>query len=86
MLQRWVKEDSDFFNALPKQMDYFHERNIEDFLRAVLEGRAPMITGEAGRVSVEIFTAIYRSTRDGRPVKWPLKSEKGPDLDGRIQT
>ena len=75
MLKQWVKEDSDFFNDLPKQMDYFHERNIEDFLQAILEGREAMITGEDGRVTVEIFTAIYRSTRDGMPVKWPLKPE-----------
>jgi UDP-N-acetyl-2-amino-2-deoxyglucuronate dehydrogenase len=75
MLQEWIKEDSDFFNGLPKQMDYFHERNIEDFLQAILEGRKPLITGEDGRVTVEIFTAIYRSTRDGMPVKWPLKPE-----------
>ena len=86
MLQEWVKADSDFFKSLPNQMDYFHERNIEDFLQAVLEGREPMITGEAGRVSVEIFTAIYRSTRDCKPVKWPLIPENKPDLDGRIHS
>ncbi|MDF1575577.1 MAG: Gfo/Idh/MocA family oxidoreductase [Bacteroidales bacterium] len=83
MLQKWVREDSHFFNSLPNQMDYFHERNIEDFLRAVLEDRKPLITGEEGRVTVEIFTAIYRSTRDGRPVKWPLKPEQLDDFDGR---
>jgi predicted dehydrogenase len=83
MLQKWVKEDSDFFNRLPNQMDYFHERNIEDFLQAVLEGREPMITGEDGRVTVEIFTAIYRSTRDGKPVKWPLRPEYANGFDGR---
>lgn len=82
-LQQWVKEDSEFFNKLPNQMDYFHERNIEDFLKAVLEEREPMITGEAGRVTVEIFTAIYRSTRDGLPVKWPLLPEQGRDFNGR---
>jgi len=85
MLQQWIKEDSDFFNSLPDQMDYFHERNVEDFLQAILEGREPLITGEAGRVTVEIFTAIYRSTRDGRPVRWPLKPENRPDFDGRIR-
>jgi len=85
MLQKWIKEDNDFFNSLPNQTDYFHERNVEDFLQAVLEGREPLVTGEAGRVSVEIFTAIYRSTRDGRPVRWPLKPEYGTDFDGRIQ-
>lgn len=83
MLQEWVKEDSDFFNKLPNQMDYFHERNIEDFLQAVLEGSLPLITGEDGRVTVEIFTAIYRSTRDGKAIKWPLKPENGSDFDGR---
>jgi UDP-N-acetyl-2-amino-2-deoxyglucuronate dehydrogenase len=83
MFPVWVKEESDFFNGLPNQMEYFHERNIEDFLRAILQGREPLITGEQGRVTVEIFTAIYRSTRDGRPVKWPIKPEPGLDYDGR---
>jgi predicted dehydrogenase len=83
MLQQWVQEDSEFFNSLPNAMDYFHERNIEDFLQALLDGRKPLITGEDGRVTVEIFTAIYRSTRDGKAIKWPLKPEYGYDYDGR---
>ncbi len=83
-LQLWVKEDADFFNSLPSAMDYFHERNVEDFLCAVLEGRDPLITGQEGRVTVEIFTAIYRSTRDRQPVSWPLKPEYGSDFDGRL--
>jgi len=85
MLREWVQADREFFNSLPHQMDHFHERNIEDFLQAVLEGRAPMITGEEGRVTVEIFTAIYRSARDGRAVKWPLKPENARDFDGRTK-
>jgi UDP-N-acetyl-2-amino-2-deoxyglucuronate dehydrogenase len=83
MMESWNKEDSDFFNSLEKPLDYFHERNIEDFLLAILEDRKPLITGEEGRVTVEIFTAIYRSTRDNKPVKWPLKSEDLNDYDGR---
>ena len=71
-LQDWVKEDSEFFHSLPNAMDYFHEKNIEDFLQALQEGRKPLITGEDGRVTVEIFTAIYRSTREGKAIKWPL--------------
>jgi predicted dehydrogenase len=46
---------------------------VEDFLRAIQEGRAPLITAEEGRVTVEIFSAIYRSARDGIAVRWPLK-------------
>ncbi len=84
MLESWVKEDSDFFRGLKNPMEYFHEQQIEEFLQAILEGRKPLITGEDGRVTVEIFTAIYRSTRDGKPVKWPLKPEFGDDYDGRM--
>jgi UDP-N-acetyl-2-amino-2-deoxyglucuronate dehydrogenase len=84
MLGKWQKEERDFYNGLPDGMEYYHERNIEDFIRALLEGRRPLITGEDGRITVEIFTAIYRSNRDRRPVKWPLKPEPRNDFDGRI--
>jgi UDP-N-acetyl-2-amino-2-deoxyglucuronate dehydrogenase len=84
MLAQWLREDTDFFHSLKDPMAYFHERQIEDFLRALLEGRRPLITGEDGRVTVEIFTAIYRSTRDNKPVKWPLLPENSGDFDGRL--
>ena len=39
-----------------------------------------MVTGEEGRKTVEIFTAIYRSQRDGRPVRFPLAPRRrAPD-------
>ena len=84
MLEQWVKEDSEFFNSLKDPQGYFIERQIEDFLKALMEGRRPLITGEEGRVTVEIFTAIYRSTRDNKPVKWPLTPENRSDFDGRL--
>ena len=84
LLEKFRKEESDFYNGLTDGMEYYHERNIEDFLQALLEGRRPLITGEDGRITVEIFTAIYRSNRDGKPVKWPLKPEPRNDFDGRI--
>jgi predicted dehydrogenase len=51
---------------------HYHALQIRDFLRAVLDNRPPLVTGEAGRVVVEMFTAVYRSNRDRRPVKFPL--------------
>ena len=84
MLEKWVKEDSEFFHSLKNPMEYFHERQIEDFLQAIQEGKRPLITGEDGRITVEIFTAIYRSTRDNKPVKWPLLPEEGENFDGRL--
>jgi predicted dehydrogenase len=54
---------------------HYHALQIQDFLRAVRDGRPPLVTGEDGRVVVEMFTAVYRSNRERRPVKFPLKAE-----------
>jgi predicted dehydrogenase len=83
-LKDWIKEDSDFFNSI-NSAEYYHRLQFEDFMDALNEGRKPMVSGEEGRVTVEIFTAIYRSQRDGKPVKFPLMPECGrADFDGRI--
>jgi UDP-N-acetyl-2-amino-2-deoxyglucuronate dehydrogenase len=50
----------------------YHGLQIQDFLQAIREDRPPLVTGEDGRVVVEMFTAIYRSHREGRPVKLPI--------------
>jgi len=83
MLARWQKEDADFFAGIDATKHY-HRLQIRDFLQAILEGREPLVPGEEGRKTVEIFTAIYRSQRDGRPVKFPLQPETDrSDFDGR---
>jgi UDP-N-acetyl-2-amino-2-deoxyglucuronate dehydrogenase len=70
-LAQWQKEDRGFFQTIdPTQ--YYHKLQIQDFLQSILEDRLPMVTGEEGRKTVELFTAIYRSQRDRRPVKFPL--------------
>lgn len=50
----------------------YHAMQISDFLHAIQERRAPSVSGEDGRAVVELFTAIYRSAKDGRPVKLPI--------------
>ena len=47
---------------------YYHALQFADFLGAIRSGRPPLVTGEAGRAVVELFAAIYRSSREGRPV------------------
>jgi predicted dehydrogenase len=47
---------------------HYHALQIQDFVRAIRENRPPLVTGEDGRAVVELFTAIYRSNREGRPV------------------
>jgi UDP-N-acetyl-2-amino-2-deoxyglucuronate dehydrogenase len=80
MIDKWVKEDTDIFNRYDPTI-YYMQCQIEDFIRALETGTDPLVTGEAGRRTVELFTAIYRSTRDNIPVKFPLEPEDG--LDGR---
>jgi UDP-N-acetyl-2-amino-2-deoxyglucuronate dehydrogenase len=81
-LEKWKKEDADFFGSIDPT-EYFHERQFEDFLSAVIEKRKPLVTGEEGRITVEIFSAVYRSQRDKRPVKFPVKPEYPESFDGR---
>ena len=81
-LAQYKKEDSDFFNSVDSTY-YFHIQQINDFITAIKENRQPLITLEDGRRTVELITGIYRSMRDGKPVKFPLVPEYGTDFDGR---
>jgi predicted dehydrogenase len=82
-LARWQAEDETFFGTIDATKHY-HRLQIREFLQSVLAGRAPMVPGEEGRKTVEIFTAIYRSQRDRKPVVFPLQAEAGGgDFDGR---
>jgi predicted dehydrogenase len=54
---------------------HYHALQIRDFLRAVLDDRPPMVTGEDGRAVVALFTAIYRSQRERRPIPFPLAAD-----------
>jgi len=83
-LPQWQEDDRRAFKAVDMSK-HFHMLQDQDFLRSILEQRDPMVTGVEGRKTVELFTAIYRSQRDGRPVSFPLDSEKGSeDFDGRL--
>lgn len=84
MLEQWKAEDSAHFSSIDPTVFYM-ERQIEDFLDAIDGNREPLVTGEDGRRTVELFTAIYRSTRDNHPVKFPLQPENGNDMDGRLK-
>ncbi len=83
MLEQWKAEDSAHFSNIDP-MVFYMERQIEDFLKAIQNNTQPLVTGVDGRKTVELFTAIYRSTRDNKPIKFPLHPENGTDMDGRI--
>ena len=84
LLEKWKDADSAHFNSIDP-MVFYMERQIEDFLEALENNREPLVTGAVGRRTVELFTAIYRSTRDNQPVKFPLQPENKRDMDGRLK-
>ena len=85
-LPEWIKEDTTQFNRI-NAMEYYHALNIDDFLEAIIEDREPCVSGQAGRETVELFTAIYRSGRDGKSIQYPLYPEYDrSDFDGRLST
>jgi predicted dehydrogenase len=83
MLEKWKQEDSVHFNNIDPTV-YYMERQIEDYLLALKNNFNPLVIGEEGRKTVELFTAIYRSTRDGMSIRFPLKPEFRNDMDGRL--
>jgi predicted dehydrogenase len=75
-LPRFEAEDRARFATIDPSSHY-HSLQIRDFLRACLDGRPPLVTGEDGREVVALFTAIYRSHREGRTIRFPLRAEDG---------
>jgi UDP-N-acetyl-2-amino-2-deoxyglucuronate dehydrogenase len=67
LLPQWQAED----RVLARRIDImqgYHQQQIADFVDAIRDGRAPLVTGEDGRAAVALFEAIYRSQREGRPI------------------
>ncbi|MDR2602710.1 MAG: Gfo/Idh/MocA family oxidoreductase [Spirochaetaceae bacterium] len=54
-------------------LDYTgHTGQVNDVLKAVEEKRPPFITGEDGRLTIELITSIYKAAIEGRRVSFPV--------------
>jgi UDP-N-acetyl-2-amino-2-deoxyglucuronate dehydrogenase len=51
---------------------HYHALQIQDFLQAIRTGRTPLVTAQDGRAVVEIFSAIYESSKSRKNVSLPL--------------
>jgi predicted dehydrogenase len=74
-LAEFQAKDRAFFRQI-NATTHYHALQIQDFLRAILDGRPPLVTGEDGRKVVALFTAIYRSQHDRRPIAFPPAAEE----------
>ena len=66
------KKLNDFVASLPKMTHQVHEGEIDDVLSALEQGREPLITGQDGRNTIELVTAIYKAGSQGQTVSLPL--------------
>ncbi len=68
LLDDWRRDDeADFYAGDP--ILRYHELVIRDFINAVRSGRPLAISGVEGRSTVELFEAIYRSSKERSPVR-----------------
>lgn len=65
----WKTADEQFFSTIDATT-WFFTRQIEDFADAITTGRPPLVTGEDGRETVKLIEGIYRSSREGRPIRY----------------
>ncbi len=71
LLRQWQEEDKQHFEQVNPEVHYLCLQNA-DFIDAIIQGRQPAVTGEDGRKTVEIFTAIYRSQQTQAQIQLPI--------------
>ena len=69
------KEAEAYLAKLPPLKWEMHEGQLEDVLGALEEGRQPAITGEDGRRTIELITAIYKAGSLRQTVSLPLAAD-----------
>lgn len=71
LLNEWKQSDTREFNA-QDPVEYYIRLQDQDFIKAIAANRKPLVTADEGRKTVELFSAIYQSTKERRPIRWPL--------------
>ncbi|MDR1668612.1 MAG: Gfo/Idh/MocA family oxidoreductase [Oscillospiraceae bacterium] len=82
-----IKTLNDFYDNAPEPMYIAHTGQIDDMLRAVETGSEPMITGEQGRMTIELITGIYKAGSEKRTVNLPIeKNDSFYTLEGIMKS
>lgn len=61
-----------------------HTSLYADVMEAIEQDRDPYVDAVAGRNALELVLAIYKSQKEGIPVKLPLKDFKSTDMTGEF--
>lgn len=67
-----VKEINDYYNSIPDLTYEGHTGEIDNYLSSLEKGERPMITGEDGRKTVELISAIYKAGCKKEYVHMPI--------------
>lgn len=62
-----------------------HTSLFADVMDAIKNDRKPYVDAVAGRNALEMVLAIYKSQKEGRPVKLPLTDFASTDMDGEFR-
>ncbi len=69
------KQAADYLASLPPLPYEHHTGQLDNVLTAVEKGVQPAITGEDGRRTIELITAIYKAGSSHLPAELPLKPD-----------
>ncbi len=69
----------------PTIYGFGHNPLYKDVIDAIKEDREPYVTAEDGRRALELVLAIYKSAKDGRSVKLPLKDFSTIDFKRKFE-
>ena len=73
--EEFRKKADDFIRNLPPIPYEMHDGQLENVLSSLESGKDVAITGEDGRCTIELITAIYKAGSLHQPVQLPLKSD-----------
>ena len=71
----FAKQAEDYLASLPPLPWEMHTGQLENVLTALEQDKEPAITGEDGRRTIELITAIYKSGSTRQPVSLPLSAD-----------
>ena len=70
-----IKRLNDFYESLPKLAYTGHTGQIDNVLRAIETGSDVLSSGEDGRHTIEIITAIYKAGCEQKTVELPIQAD-----------
>jgi predicted dehydrogenase len=73
--EAFEKRAAEYLASLPPLRYEHHTGQLDNVLTAIEKGEKPAITGEDGRRTIELITAIYKAGSSRQPVDFPLKPD-----------